>query len=61
MKLTVNDIRKYMKENNIDENLDLNNPIKSLGILKIEKTNNNELWNVKTRGPQNSYYEKGVL
>ena len=61
MNLTINDIRKYMKENNIEQNLDLENPIKSLGILKIEKKNNNKLWNVKMRGPKNSYYEKGIF
>ena len=37
MNNSVKEIREYLKENNIDNNLDLNKPIKSLGILKIEK------------------------
>ena len=31
------DIREFMKENYIDNNLDTNHPIKILGIYKIEK------------------------
>ena len=61
MNNSVKEIRQYMKENNIDNSIDLNKPIKSLGILKIEKKENNSFWIVKIRGPKNSYYEKGVF
>ena len=61
MNNSVKEIREYMKKNNIDNNLDLNKPIKSLGILKIEKKYDNSLWIVIIRGPKNSYYEKGVF
>ena len=61
MNNSVKEIRQYMKENNIDNSIDLNKPIKSLGILKIEKKENNSFWIIKIRGPKNSYYEKGVF
>ena len=37
MEWTVEDIRNYMKEKNIDNNLDTNKTIGILGISRIEK------------------------
>ena len=37
MKLQIEDIRNYMKQKNIDNTLDINKPIKSLGIYQIKE------------------------
>ena len=56
---TIKDIREYMKENNIENNLDTNHPIKKLGIYKIDKQNDKR-WMISMKGPKYSLYEKGV-
>ena len=47
---TIKDIREYMKENNIENNLDTNHPIKKLGIYKIDKQNGKR-WMISMKGP----------
>ena len=54
------DIRNYMKENNINNNLDINKPIKSLGIYKIDKKDINR-WFIYIKGPKESPYKKGAF
>ena len=56
---TIKDIREYMKENNIENNLDTNHPIKKLGIYKLDKQNDKR-WMISMKGPKYSLYEKGV-
>ena len=56
---SVKDIREYMKENYIDNNLDTNHPIKKLGIYKIDKQTDKH-WIISMKGPKYSLYEKGV-
>ncbi len=58
--LTLNDLRNFMKENNINNNFDTNKPIESLGIFKIRKFDKNH-WIIKMKGPKSSMYEKGVF
>ena len=59
MSYDVSDIRSYMNQNNIDNSLDINNPIKSLGIFQINVKEN--LWTIKMKAPQNSLYKNGVF
>ena len=53
MSYDVSDIRSYMNQNNIYNSLDINNPIKSLGIFQINVKEN--LWTIKMKSPQNSF------
>jgi ubiquitin-protein ligase len=65
MILTIEDIRNYMKQKNIDNTLDINKPIKSLGIYQIKEeknpNDNGRTWFVKIKGPELSLYKKGVF
>ena len=56
MKWNVENIRNYMKEKNIENNLELNNLIDSLGIYKIDKTNLRH-WKIYMEGPKYSLYK----
>ena len=56
----VEDIRRFMNENNIDKNLEDKAQILSLGIYKIDK-NNNKRWIIYMKGPKNSLYKDGVF
>ena len=60
MRWTVENIRNYMKENNIDNNLNINKPIPSLGINRIEVTNEYH-WIIYMNGPKNSIYANGYF
>ena len=60
MKITLNEIRKYMIENNIDNNLDTDHPIKSLCIYNIQKINDQK-WFVYIKVPNNSIFENGYF
>ena len=60
MRWTVENIRNYMKENNIDNNLNINKPIPSLGINRIEVTNEYH-WIIYIDGPKNSIYETDIF
>ena len=55
----INDIRKYMSDNNISSNLDTDHPIKEPGIYKINKINK-ENWIVCMKGPKYTIYKDGV-
>ena len=65
MKLEIEDIRNYMKQKNIDNTLDINKPIKSLGIYQIKEEKNpndkGKKWLVKIKGPELSLYKNGVF
>ena len=54
-------IRDYIISNKIEKNLDTNKPIKSLGILKIDKKNNNKKWIIRMKAPEDSLYKNGVF
>ena len=56
MKWTVEDIRNYMKE----KNLNTNKPIPILGINCIEEINDYH-WIINMDGPKNSIYENGCF
>ena len=58
MKWNVENIRNYMKEKNIENNLELNNLFDSLGIYKIDKTNLRH-WKIYMEGPKYSLYKNG--
>ena len=60
MTWTVEDIRNYMKENNIDNNLDTNKPIEILGISQIEKIDDCH-WIIHMKGPKKSIYRNGYF
>jgi len=60
MKWTVEDIRNYMKEKNIDNNLNTNEPIPILGISKIQKIDGYQ-WIIYMDGPENSIYRNGYF
>ncbi len=60
MKWNVEDIRNYMKENNIDNNLDTNKPIAILGINLIEKIDDYH-WIIYMEAPKNSIYRNGYF
>ena len=60
MRLTLSDIRKYIIDNNIQNPIDINKPIKSLGILKIMKQNNDKTWTITIKPLSNSIYNKGI-
>ena len=55
----IKDIRKYMTENHISNNLDTDHPIKELGIYKINKINKYN-WIVCMKGPKYTLYKDGV-
>ena len=57
---TVENIRNYMKEKNIDNNLNTNKPIPILGINRIEEINDYH-WIINMDGPRNSIYENGCF
>ena len=61
MYLSLDVIRDYIVSHKIEKNLDINKPIKSLGILKIDKENNDQKWIIRMKGPQDSFYKKGVF
>ena len=76
MIISLDDIRKYINKNSIEinsiyESIFENKPIKTLGILKIEKEGlprHNEykipvfpLMLITMKGPKNSIYEKGIF
>ena len=48
-----------MSENHINANLDIDHPIKDLGIYKINKINK-EQWVVCMKGPKYNFYKDGV-
>ena len=52
------DIREFMKENYIDNNLDTNHPIKILGRYNIDKQFDH--WIISMKGPKYSLYKNGV-
>ena len=60
MRWTVENIRNYMKEKNIDNNLNTNKPIPILGINCIEEINDYH-WIINMDGPRNSIYENGCF
>ena len=60
MEIALNDIRKYMIENNIDNNLDTDHPIKSLCIYNIQKINDQK-WFVYIKAPNNSIFQNGYF
>ena len=57
---TVDDIRDYIRENNINNNLELNNLMDILGIHKIDKTDNQH-WTIYMEGPKDSLYQNGLF
>jgi len=59
-KWTVEDIRNYMKEKNIDNNLNTNGPIPILGISNIQKIDS-YYWIFYMDGPKNSIYRNGYF
>ena len=59
-KWTVEDIRNYMKEKNIDNNLNTNGPIPILGISNIQKIDSYH-WIFYMDGPKNSIYRNGYF
>lgn len=60
MFLTLDYIKFYMKENNINNDIDSKSFKKSLGILNIDK-GNNKIWEIKIKGPKDSLYENGLF
>ncbi len=60
MMYDIENIREFMKEKNISNNLDTNYPIKSLGIFQINKESPYN-WNLKIKGPKESIYKDGVF
>ena len=61
MNLSLDVIRDYIISNKIDNNLDTNKPIKSLGIFKIDKENNNKTWTIRIKPSKDSPYKNGVF
>ena len=59
-------VRNYMSQNNIDNNFDINKPTKELGIYHIKEENgiNNKYISkrliIKIKGPDISLYKNGV-
>ena len=49
----LDDLKNYMKKNDISNNLNTDGPIKALGIFKITKTDKHH-WIIKMKGPDNS-------
>ena len=60
MCLGLDDIKNYMKKNDISNNLNTDGPIKALGIFQIKKTDKHH-WIIKMKGPENSIYKNGVF
>ena len=60
MDWNVENIKNYMKEKNIQNNLELNNSMNSLGIYKIDKTDNRH-WIIYMEGPKDSIYKNGLF
>ena len=58
MEWNVENIRNYMREKNIQNNLEINNSMNSLGIYKIDKTDNRH-WIIYMEGPKDSLYKNG--
>jgi ubiquitin-protein ligase len=52
-------IREYMENNNINKDLNTNEPIKSLGIFRIDKQEN--LWKIHMDGPKNTIFKGGFF
>ena len=61
MYLTLDIIRDYIISNKIDSNLDTNKPINSLGILKIDKQNNDKTWIIRIKSPKDSLYKNAIF
>ena len=59
-KMDIDFLRNYMINNNIDQNLDTNKPIKSLGIYKIDKLKKN-IWTIHIKGPKHTIYKDGAF
>ena len=68
--ISLENIKKYMEENKIDNNIDSYAFRKSLGILKIYKDERRydgmiiiqeRYWEIRMLGPKNSPYEEGVF
>jgi len=57
MYLTLDYIKYFIEQKNIDKNIDSDNFRNFLGISKIEKKDN--IWEVYIKGPKNSLYEEG--
>ena len=55
--VTLEDIKNFQKENNLDDNIVQN--ISFLGISKLYIENNNK-WTIIIKGPKKSLYEKGI-
>ncbi len=60
MKLSIEHIKKYMQENNIDNNLETCDSIPSLGIYKIKKESN-KFWKIYIQAPIDSIYKNGFF
>ena len=60
MWLGLDDLKNYMKKNDISNNLNTDGPIKALGIFKITKTDKHH-WIIKMKGPDSSIYKNGVF
>ena len=60
MILSLSYIRKYINDNNIQNPIDISKPIKSLGILKIMKQDNDKNWSIRINPLSNSLYNKGI-
>ena len=64
MVICLSQIKKYILENNIENNLDRYTPIEcipSLGILQIIKENNNQHWIIKMIILKDWIYKNGVF
>ena len=64
MVICLSQIKKYILENNIENNLDHKTPIEcipSLGILQIIKENNNQHWIIKMIILKDCIYKNGVF
>ena len=62
MKLDLSFIREYMRINLIDNNLDTDHPINSLGIYKIDKTNSKKwIVHIKLDENSNSMFRNGYF
>ena len=48
-----------MENNNINKDLNTNEPIKSLGIFRIDKQEN--LWKINMVGPKNTIFKEGFF
>ena len=61
MRITLDYIRKYIINNNIKIPIDISMPIKSLGILKIWRKNNDKNWIIRIAPLSSKLFKKGIF